>query len=422
MTGRSGLAKRAFVVTVAVFLVALGGARDSAPAGDEIVLGMSAAFSGPSRGLGVELWRGAQAYFDAINEDGGIDGRPVSLRILDDGYDPQRAIENTRLLLEDDDVVALFSFVGTPTTTRVLPLLRLHDMDHGRRTLLFFPFTGAQPLRHRPYGDLVFNLRASYRDETEGLVARFAEVGRRKIGIFYQADAYGRSGWDGVRRAAARHDAALVAEATYRRGDDLDGEYGRQVEILRDAGADAVIAIGAYSASAGFIRDARDAGWDVPIANVSFVGSENLLSLLVGLSEHGDRDYTANLVNSEVVPHYADTSLSAVAEYREAMRRFDPRPDPSVAEPGYLPLEYGPVSFEGFLNAKLMAEVLRRADDPTEVDDLLRAAQGVSAVDLGVDATVSYSKEDHEGLEKVYFTTVENGRFVPLTDWSRWSP
>lgn len=403
-----------------VALVAFTGGfvRDGRASEDEIVLGMSAAFSGPSQGLGIELWRGAQAYFDALNLAGGIEGRRVELRILDDGYDPERAIDNTRLLLEDDDVVALFSFVGTPTTTRVLPLMKLHDMRHGKRTLLFFPFTGAQPLRHAPYGDLVFNLRASYADETEGLVARFAEIGRTRIGIFYQADAYGRSGWAGVRAAAEKHDATLVAETTYRRGQGLADDYGRQVEILRDAGADAVIAIGAYAASAGFIRDARDAGWDVPIANVSFVGSENLLELLVGLSEAGVRDYTANLVNSQVVPHYGDEELQAVREYRTAMKRF--ARSPPIGDPDYLPLEMGFASFEGFLNAKLMAEILRRADDPTNVRDLRIAAKSVRGVDLGVDAPVSFSGEDHDGLEKVYFTTVEDGEPVPLRDWSRW--
>ncbi len=395
---------------------------EEACARDEIVLGMSAALSGPSRGLGIELWRGAQAYFDMLNEQGGIEGIPVRLRVLDDGYDPDRAIENAEELLAADEVVALFNFVGTPTTTRVLPLLKLHDMEHGRRTLLFFPFTGAQPVRQPPYGDLVFNLRASYREETEGLVDHFARIGRRRIGIFFQADAYGRSGWDGVRRAAARHEAEVVAEATYRRGETEHDDYRRQVEILRDADADAVVAVASYAAAAGFIRDARNAGWDVPIANVSFVGSENLLAHLLTLSQESGVDYTSNLVNSQVVPDYRDVHLPAVREYRAAMERYDPQPDPEIAEGNHEALEYGPVSFEGFLNAKLMAEILRRADDPTASRDLRAAALSVRNVDVGVDTQISYTNEDHAGVEKVYFTTVEDGQNVPFYDWSRWTP
>jgi ABC-type branched-subunit amino acid transport system substrate-binding protein len=101
--------------------------------------------------------------------------------------------------------------VGTPTVTRVLPLLKIYS---NRSSYLFFPFTGAQPQREPPYNEFVFNLRASYREETEGLVDNFVKVGRNRIAVFYQADAYGRSGWDGVRRALAKYGLGIVGEAT----------------------------------------------------------------------------------------------------------------------------------------------------------------------------------------------------------------
>jgi hypothetical protein len=104
------------------------------------------------------------------------------------------------------------------------------------------------------------------------------------------------------------------------------------------------------------------------------------------------------------------------------MERFDPRPDPEVADPDYRPLPRGSASLEGFLNAKVMAEILRRADDPTALRDLRRAAEGLRGVDVGLDTPISYAKEDHSGLEKVYFTTVEQDALVPLSDWSRWRP
>jgi branched-chain amino acid transport system substrate-binding protein len=244
----------------------------------EIVIGMSAAFTGPSRGLGIELYRGSMAYLEGVNRAGGINGRTVSVRAYDDGYEPIPAIRNTIRLIEDDQVFLLFDYVGTPTVTRVLPLLRQSSDDH---IFLFFPFTGAQPQREPPYDAYVLNLRASYRQETEALVERFLELGRNRIAVFYQADAYGRSGWDGVTRALAARHLKMVTEATYRRGAAYSESFREQVDILRAAAPDAIISIGAYAACAGFIRDARDAGWDVPIANVSFVGSENMLDLLL---------------------------------------------------------------------------------------------------------------------------------------------
>ena len=167
----------------------------------EIVLGVSAAFSGPSRGLGIELYRGANAYFEHINQAGGIRGRKVVLKTYDDGYQPNPAVTNTMTLVLEDQVFALFGYVGTPTVTRVLPVLKKFQE---RKFYLFFPFTGAQPQREPPYGDFAFNLRASYGQETAGLVDNFVSIGKRGIAVFYQADAYGRSGWG---RCATGHES-----------------------------------------------------------------------------------------------------------------------------------------------------------------------------------------------------------------------
>ena len=289
-----------------------GGVEPYRASEDEIVLGMSAAFSGPSRGLGSELYRGAQACFNHVNDNGGIGGRRITLKLYDDGYQPDPCVRNTMKLMLEDRVFLLFGYVGTPTVTRVLPLLKKFQDE---RVYLFFPFTGAQPQREPPYGDFAFNLRASYRQETAGLVDNFVRAGRKRIAVFYQADAYGRSGWAGVRAALRKHDGKIVGEATYRRGQRFTGSMRRQVEILTGASPDAVICIGSYAACAGFARDAVDLGLRVPIANLSFVGSENLLKLLT--EGRGDPEpYTRLLVNSQVVPSYEDTSIPAVREYR----------------------------------------------------------------------------------------------------------
>jgi len=272
---------------------------------EEIVIGMSAAFKGPTGGLGTELYRGSMAYIEHINNSGGINGKKIKIIAYDDGYNPVPAIENTIKLIEKDNVFLLFGYVGTPTVTRVLPILKRYSDES---IYLFFPFTGAQPHRQYPYDQLVFNLRASYHQETEGLVNHLVSIGRRKIAVFYQADAYGRSGWNGVRMTLAKYNLKIVGEATYKRGTKYSESLKKQVEILKKSNADAVISIGAYAACAAFIRDARDAEWNIPIANVSFVGSEFLINLLLNTGQEKKRDYTFNLINSQVVPSYEDTS------------------------------------------------------------------------------------------------------------------
>ena len=379
----------------------------------EIVLGMSAAFSGPSRGLGIELYRGASAYFTHVNRAGGVHGRKIVLRTYDDGYQPIPSVENTLKLMLRDRVFALFGYVGTPTVTRVLPMLKKFQREN---VYLFFPFTGAQPQREPPYGDFAFNLRASYRQETGGLVDQFVSVGRRRIGMFYQADAYGRSGWAGVRRGLVKHGRRIVGEATYRRGEKFTGSMRRQVEILKAARPDAVICIGAYAACAAFIRDAVDLGLRVPIANLSFVGSENLLKLIRGAREDS-APYTRLLVNSQVVPSYEDASIPAVREYRELMGRYDPAPPRELVTESYAPFPHSFVSLEGFLDAKLMVEILNRLGSDPKRDALDRAVFSVKDFDLGIGERVSFGADRRQGLQRVYYTVVEGDRFVPLHDW-----
>ena len=401
-----------------------GGSTENPDSGDgsegvydgKIVLGMSAAFSGPSRGLGSELYRGARSYFNYVNENGGVGGRQIVFKLYDDGYQPDPCVKNTMKLMVEDRVFLLFGYVGTPTVTRALPLLKKFQDE---RVYLFFPFTGAQPQREPPYGDFAFNLRASYRQETAGLVDNFVRTGRKRIAVFYQADAYGRSGWAGVRAALKVHDERLAGEATYRRGQRFTGSMRRQVEILQAASPDAVICIGSYAACAAFARDAIDLGLKVPIANLSFVGSENLLHLL---SEGRDdaETYTRYLVNSQVVPSYEDTSIPAVREYRELMARYNPAVPAELVKEPYSPFEQSFVSLEGFLDAKLMTEILRRLGDVPSREGLEDAVFSVRDFDLGIGERVSFGPDRRQGLQTVYYTVVQDGRFVTLDDWESW--
>ncbi|MDX1556147.1 MAG: ABC transporter substrate-binding protein, partial [Xanthomonadales bacterium] len=370
-----------------------------------------------SRALGIELYRGSHAYLEAVNRQGGVHGRRVVIRAYDDGYDPPRAIANTIQLLNDDSVFLLFNYVGTPTVTRVLPLLRQFASED---VFLFFPFTGAEPHRQPPYSDYVFNLRASYFNETDGLVRNFLNIGRSDIAVFYQADAYGRSGWEGVRNALERHGHVIRGEATYRRGASFGESFRQQVEILRDADPDAIISVCSYEACAGLIRDARAANWDVPIANLSFVASEAMMTLLAMGSDEATARNTRNLIGAQVVPSYEDLRLPAVREYRALMDDYGDAIPAAARQVGYEPQRYSFVSFEGYLNARLLVEVLRRLGPEPVRDRIRESAEGIRNIDLGIDSHVFFGPQRHQASNAVYYTTPEDGVLVPLTDWGRW--
>ena len=360
----------------------------------EIRIGMSAAFKGTAGGLGTELYRGAQAYYDEVNVRGGLYGRTLTVVGLDDKYEPLPCVKNTIQLLEKDSVFA------------------------DQHVVLVGNFTGAQPQREAPYVEHVFNVRASYRQEMAALVERFWALGARNFGVYSQADAYGRSGTDGVSRALAQRGAKIVAETTYQRGARFEDDVNPAANALRQAGVDVVLCTGAYQGCGAFVRTARDLGWGVPISNVSFVGSDAMLRLLVQHGKSTGHDYTRALVNSQVVPSYDDVSLPGVVEYRALMDRFNPAVPASLKEDKYSPQHYSFISLEGYINAKVVVEALRRAGpNPTRLG-FRQALESFKNFDLGIGAPLSFGPERHQGLDNVYFTRVEGERWVPIADWS----
>jgi branched-chain amino acid transport system substrate-binding protein len=384
----------------------------------EFIIGMSAPFTGESRGIGIDLYRGTMAFIQHVNSTGGVNGRKIAIEAYDDQGNPLPAIRNTIRLIEKDSVFLLYGYVGTATVTRILPLLKQYSAKH---IYLFFPFSGGEPSRQPPYDEYVFNQRASHHEETEGLVDNLVRVGRKRIAVFYQMDAYGRSGWDGVRSALQKYGLKMAGEVTYRRGISSTESLQRQVDILRAAEPDAIISIATYAASAAFIRDARDAGWNIPIANISTVGSAILLNKLLEFGRTKRKDYTSQLINSRVVPSYEDISLPAVRQYRELMEKYDPRPPKEITEPGYPSQKFSSTGLEGFLNAKLLVEILKRMGPAPEKASLRVVAEGIKNLDIGINAPESFAARQHQGLHSVYYVTFMNGSFVPISDWSDWA-
>ena len=393
-----------------------GGGEGPGVAGREIRIGMSAAFKGTAGGLGAEFYRGAQALYQDLNARGGVHGRAVSVVALDDGYEPIPCMNNTIRLVERENVFFLSNYVGTPTLTRALPMIKRYADQH---VILVGNFTGAQPQREPPYGEYVFNIRASYRQEMMALVDRFWELGARKFAVYYQIDAYGRSGTDGVARGLAQRGARIVAEATYPRGAGFEDDVTPAVKALLQAGPEVVLCTGAYQGCAALVRAARDLGWSVPISNVSFVGSDAMLSLLVKHGRASGKDYTRALINSQVVPSYDDQGLPAVAEYRALMDRHRPTVPEALRDPHYTVEPYSFISLEGFINAKVIGEALRRAGPSPTRPGLRQALESLKNLDLGIGAALTFNRERHQGLDAVYFTRVQNERWVPVVDWNK---
>jgi len=310
-----------------------------------------------------------------------VAGRQLKLVSRDDGYEPEKSKAAVRALIEEDNVFALIGAVGTPTGLAAVPILT------EARVPLVGMFTGAEGLRV-PFNRQVFHVRASYFDETERMVQHLTSLGLQKIAVFYQNDAYGKTGLDGVQRALARRNLKPVATATVERN---TVDVAKALDVLLPAQPDSIVQISAYKSCAAFIRQARAKGFGGQFFDVSFVGSKALAD------ELGDSG--TGVVITQVVPFPYSTSIPIVREYQRVMEAAGQK-------------EFDFSSIEGYLTAKVFIEGLRRAGRNPTRDSLIAGVESIHDWDMG-GFSVRYSAQNHVGSSFVEVTTIaRGGRFL----------
>lgn len=370
-----------FSLLLSVSGVFAGHAAAQGVTGDTILIGQSAALSGPAQALGLEMKAGIEAYFGHVNAKGGVHGRKLILKSLDDGYEPNRAKANTTELIEKERVLALLGYVGTPTSNAALPVFTEAKVP------FIGAFTGAQSLRE-PFNRYIFNVRASYFDETEAIVNHLARSGVNKIAVFHQNDAYGQAGLAGVDRAMKRRGMAIAGTATVERNSE---DVKKAIDTLSTGGHQAIIMISAYKSCAAFIREMKRLNINPQFWNVSFVGSKALAN------ELGETGRGVQI--SQVVPFPWDSTASVVKEYQRVMS-----PDGKDI--------HNFSSLEGYLAAKVLVEGLKRAGKSPTREKLVDALEDMGRVDLG-GFVVSYSPTSHNGSQFVDLTIIsKNGKFM----------
>ena len=330
-----------------------------------IVLGQSCATSGPAAQLGLQMNRGARIFFDKLNAEGGVGGRTIELRQLDDGYEPDRCAANTEALIKKEGVFALFGYVGTPTSLAALPMV------NNEKVPFFGPFTGAESLRE-PFSRQVFHVRASYYDETGLIVKQLASLGLKRIAIFRQDDSYGQAGADGVVRALKALNLEPTATGLVKRN---TVDVAAAVAAIVPTRPDAIVQIGAYKGCAAFVREARKAGYGSTFYNVSFVGTQALAD---ELGKDG-----LGVVVSQVMPFPFSTTAAISREYLDAVKRTG-----GDAVPNYS-------SMEGYVCAKVFAEALRRGGGSNR-DALINSLESLTRFDVG-GYVVGFGPKDHRG-------------------------
>jgi ABC-type branched-subunit amino acid transport system substrate-binding protein len=346
-----------------------------------VLIGMSAPFSGTSGVYGLDMKTVINAYFRQINDAGGIHGRRLELRALDDGYETERTVANTKALISNDKVFALLAYYGSSPTTAAM-----NDVFGLARVPLVGTISGADSLRQSPRENpsnrYLFNVRASYANETEAIVNQLVSLGFTKIAVFYQNDGFGKSGLDGVVAALKKHGHAPSAVATVERN---SVDVAAAVETIGKANPQAVVMVTLYKATAAFVREMKKAGQRPALMTLSPVGADVLVQELA--------EDARGIGISQVMPYPWNDTTPLVRDYQKLLGK--------QGKPSYF-------GIEAYAMARVLVDAMRKAGRDLTREKLIASLESMQNHDLG-GYRVSYSANERQGSRFVDLTVIGSG-------------
>lgn len=365
-----------FRIILVAALALLGFGPIASAQAEPIVIGQSAPLSGSNKEKGEDIRDGALAYFKKVNDAGGINGRKIELLTLDDANDVKRSEANTRALVDQNNVIALFGYASATLSMPVLPQVE-------KAKLAFFaPFTGADPMRQ--FNRYVFNHRASYADELKEIVAHYTSVGVKRIAVLHYDDAVGKENLGAVTDALKDHQLQPVAViAVDRKQKDFAAEVGKMMKATPEV----VIATTGYQTTADFIKLMQDKESIAQFVSTSFPGPTALAGAL------GQRG--AGVAMSQVVPPVNRNSIGIVKEYQQAIGKLTGKKD------------YSFTGLESFIAAKVLTEGIKRAGPALTRESLLKSLDSLGVYDAG-GYTVNFTPSNHNGSKFVSLTILNS--------------
>lgn len=362
----------------------------------EIIIGMSAPFSGTSKDRGSALKVGIEAYFSQVNEAGGINGRKLTLTALDDAYEPDKALANTKELIEQRNAFGIICSVGSSAAKKAVPYI----LD--KKVLYFAPSSGSNLIRKDPPDRYVFNFRAGFAEETAALVNYLIQVKKikpKEIAVFGQNDDYGDSGFAGVAKALRKYDRNEkdILYVKYERNTlDVEAAVAKILENKRSLRA--VVMLAAYKPGAKFIKQLKDAKANLIFTNVSSIGGD---AFVEELNQLGPK-YASGIIVSQIVPYYKSQSTTVI-KYQDSMKKYFPNES------------LGFISLEGYLAANVLCEGLKAAGQDLNTEKLITSLESIKGLDLGIGAIINFGPSEHQASHKIWGTIIDdNGEYQSL--------
>ncbi|MDO8768703.1 MAG: ABC transporter substrate-binding protein [Burkholderiaceae bacterium] len=356
------------------------GAVDAGVTDSEVKISASLVLSGPLGDQAREYVTGSRLYFDSVNKAGGVHGRKIVYATVDDGFDVGRAVANTKKLIEEDKVFAIYHSTGTAHTAAILPIVT------SSKTIVFGPVTGASSLRTNFVREL-FHVRASYANEAAKIASQLKEIGVTRIAAVYQDDVFGKTLLGEVQAALAAQSIKLVTEIKL---DPTKYDFVGAAAQAKSAQPQAMIMCTGGSTFPLFVKavnntDSRPIFYGFSVASLGVIRKE------LGVK-------AAGIVLAQIMPSLKNTSTPVVADYLRLSAVRGKDVVPSAFE------------FEGFLHARLFVEGLQRAGRKLTTDSFTRALEGAGELRYGKFAAV-YTPQSHKGSSYVELAIIDtNGQ------------
>ena len=354
-----------------------------------IFVGASLPKSGIISSWGNAVSNGVNSYLQYANENNIVKNKKIEFLTYDDKYEPEITLENTNKLIYEEKVFALFGYVGTPTVKRILPILYDENIP------FFSAFTGASFLRDNKNENFI-NFRASYQQEIEALITLLnREKKLNKIAVFYQNDDYGEEGYISLLNSLKKRNLNLLAEGSYKRN---TLSINHAFNEIKNAKPEVIFMIGAFKTNSLFIKKAKENEnlKDTIFCNISFGDANSMVKELEKLNTN-----TKNLIFSQIVPSYMDTSIPVVKEYHDLMKKYYPNE------------ELGFLSLEAFLSTKILVNAISRIQG-----DLTRKkfVYMLKTTNTNLLDGININFTDSQLSNKIYLFKYENNQFIELNN------
>ena len=329
-----------------------------------LVIGQTYVQTGPLASLSTEPLIGIRAMFTTLNANGGIHGRPVELRQLDDAYDPAKGSENVKTFVKDGAVGILMP-IGTSSTVGAL------KAANELRVPVVGPYTGSSPVvKPSEYG---FPVRISFDEEYSRIVNHLFTIGVSSIAFAHNENPGGRSAMESTQKFIAERGEKMVGSVAIKNDGSDAAERAAELAKLKPK---AVVLAATNEVAAKFITAYRAAGGQTAFYSFSFLNGQKLFQDI-------QKD-VAGVVISQVVPSPWNSAMPVIAEYQAAMKKIGAT-------------EFSYASLEGYVAAKVMVEGLKRAGPKPTAESLQKGLESFKTLDIGGIA-VAYRPGEHRGL------------------------